>query len=207
MIQQQKPANKQWQDETGGYIPYSRTTPYERTCEKNAHKLYRGALDINARVAQFKEEVAELCKEAYEASLKETNTTGEGRKGNFTWYNFARTIKIEVNINEKIEFDDLLIKACKEKLDEFIGKHTTTLQDFIKTLINDAFEQSNGQLDTRKVLTLKRHKDRVNDPLFTEALDLLDKSIRRPSSKAYFRIWAKDGEGKWQAIDLNFSSI
>lgn len=207
MIKQQKPADKNWQDETGAIIPYSRTTPYERTIEKNAHKLYREAQKVNQQLAAFKEEVAGLCNEAYEASLAATNTNGENRKGNFTWYNFARSIKIEVNINERIEFDDLLIQACKEKLDEFIGKHTTTLATFIRTLITDAFERSGGQLDTRKVLSLKKHKERVTDPLFQEALDLLDRSIRRPSSKTYFRIWAKDAEGKWQNIELNFSSI
>jgi hypothetical protein len=207
MIQQQKPADKNWMDETGAKIPYSRTTPYERLLEKNAHCLYREALKVNQQLEAFKEKVQDLCQEAYEASLKETNTEGKARKGNYTWYNFARTIKIEVNVNEKIEFDELLIAACKEKLDEFITVNTGSIDDFMRTLIMDAFEQSGGQLDTRKVLSLRKHKERTSDKLFLEALDLLDKSIRRPSSKTYFRIFVKEEGDKWQNIDLNFSSI
>ena len=36
---------------------------------------------------------------------------------------FDRSVKIELNVNNRIEFDDLAIKACKALLDEFLSEN------------------------------------------------------------------------------------
>ena len=70
-----------------------------------------------------------------------------------------------------------------------------------------AFETSRGKLDTKKVLSLKRHASRIKDKRYHEAMDLIDKAIRKPESKTYFRVWEKDENGQYKSVDLNFSSI
>jgi hypothetical protein len=77
----------------------------------------------------------------------------------------------------------------------------------LKGIIMDAFQKSNGSLDAKKVIGLKKHKARTKNPLYHEAMDLLDQAIRRPESKRYFRIFLKNSEGKYVHVDLNFSSI
>jgi hypothetical protein len=149
----------------------------------------------------------ELSTEAYEAFMESKNTSKE-TKGNFTWFNFNRTIKIEVAISERIEFDELTIIAAKNKLDQFLDINITSTNEFVKQLVMDAFEtKRNKQLDVKKVLGLTSHKQRINDPLFSEAVDLITSAIRRPESKTYFRIWLKDSDGKYNNIDMNLSSI
>ncbi|HCS21073.1 MAG TPA: hypothetical protein DIW47_11030 [Bacteroidetes bacterium] len=199
--------DKFWKDETGQAIPVSRTTKGERLRERAAAKLLADSLKANKQLQALKELVTDVCQQVYDVSLQETSTEGKNRKGNFTWYNFDRSIKVEVSVSERIEFDDLTIQACKEKLNEFIEQGTKTVDDFMRTLILSAFETSGGRLDAKKVLSLKKYKTRTKEPLYHEAMDLLDQSIRRPESKTYFRIWVKDHEGKYQNVDLNFSSI
>lgn len=204
---QQKAKDGTWTDESGTSIPYNRITNAERIKERNSAKILKTALDINKRLNSFKEQVKSLCDEAYDSFMQECDIAKE-TKGNFTWYNFNRTIKIEVSVNERIEFDDLTIEAAKIKFDEFLGENITSKNSFAKEMISAAFEtQRAGKLDVKRVLQLTRYEKKINDPLFSEACDLINEAKRTPESKTYFRVWQQAVDGSYENIDLNFSSI
>jgi hypothetical protein len=204
MIQTSK--QKTWTDEAGMEIPIARITGEERTRERASAKLLSGAKKINAQLAAFKEQITTTCDEVYNAFMASRKITAPAR-GNFTWFNFDRSIKIEVSINERIEFDDMTLTACRTKLNEFLSSAIDSKVDFIKDLVNDAFSTSRGRLDSKKVMSLLKYKSKIKQPEFLEAMDLLEQSIRRSTSKAYFRVWEKIESGEYEAIDLNFSSI
>jgi hypothetical protein len=196
-----------WIDESGTVIPFNRITPTEKLFERSTAKLLKGALAINKQLADFKKMIQELSAEAFEAFMKSKEITKES-KGNFTWYNFNRSIKIEVSNSEPIKFDDLTILAAKDYLDQFLNENIESKNEFVKDMIKDAFStQRNGQLDVKQVLKITKYKVRVGNELFTKACDCIIEAIRRPSSKTYFRIWQKDENGKYQNIDLNISSL
>ena len=203
-----KAKDKTWLDDNGLQIPVNRITKAEKLRERKAGKIIKDALRLNKLLKEFKQYVKEASEEVRQAVYKETGVEPkENAKGNYTWYNFDRSVKIEVNINEPIDFDDLLINAAKEKLDEFLNNNIEAKNEFIKEMVLQAFETRSGKLDTKRVLNLTRYKDKVNKPLFSEAVELINKAIRRKPSRMYFRIWAKDENGKYQNIDLNLSSI
>lgn len=200
-----KSKDKFWVDENGVSIPYNRTTKAERKTERYSGSLLKRAVSLNTQLTEFKEQVAHMCEEISKAVTDQLKS-GKPHKGNFTFFNFDRSIKISVNVSERIDFDDITIAAAKEKLDSFLNEKLQG-DHMVKQLVMDAFAKSGGKLDAKKVMSLLRYRERVNDPRFSEALDLIEKSIRRPKSKEYFRIWAKDESGEYQYIDLNFSSI
>jgi len=203
----QKSKDSIWNDETGIPIPYNRTTKSERQMERYSATILRKAISVNKSLIDFKELIRKLSQDAYDTFMLEKEVKKE-TKGNFTWFNFNRTIKIEVSVNEPISFDDLTITAAKAKFDEFLEKNITTSNEFVKTMILDAFQTSRGhKLDVKRVMGLTRHKAKINKPLFTEAVELIEQAIRRPKTKTYFRVWLKDSSGEYQNIDLNLSSI
>lgn len=209
MKYKQLPKDGTWQDEADSAIPYNRTTPLERLKEKEAYNLLTGAEAISTKLQAFKKQIYEIVDKVLSEARKENSVLLNG-KGNFTWYNFNRSIKIEVNVNEQIKFDELQIESAKEILLNMIRENVNG-DDFIISLIEDAFQTSRGKLDTKKVLGLKRHSSRIKkDEMKSEwdrAMSIIDKSISRPSSKTYFKVWKKDATGEYQNIDLNFSSI
>jgi hypothetical protein len=204
MIQTRK--HQVWIDESGSSVPYSRVTQSERTREASLARLLKGAQDINKKLASYKNEIVQATKEIVDQFAAEKGLKTMG-KGNVTLYNFDRSIKVEVSINDRIEFDDLTMIACKEKFDQFIDLNVQGRQEFIREIINDAFSTARGKLDSKKVMALFKYESKVSDPLFQEAMKLLRDSIRRPDSRTYYRIWLKDDSGEYQNIDLNFSSI
>ncbi len=202
-----KPKDKLWVDESGAQIPNNRINKVERLHERCAGKIIKQALDINKRLLSFNQMLSELSQEAFDAYMQ-SKGIDKKTKGNFTWYNFDRSVKIEVNVNEPIVFDDLTITAAKTVLDEFLGQEITSKNDFVKPMIIDAFKsQRNGSLDVKQVLKLTKWEDRVNKPSFTKAMNLIREAIRRPKTKTYRRVWIKSKDGDYKIVELNLSKM
>ncbi len=201
---------KEWKDENGLVIPANRITKSEKTREQICEKLIKRALKINQLLVSFKSEVSADVRQVFDEVMFENGVDVAERKGNFTFYNFDRSIKIETEINERIEFDDAMIKVAKEHFDSFLSSNTGGIDEMIRELILDAFSTSRGKLDVKKVMGLLKYRTRIPSdkyPAFHAALNAIEKGIRRPSSKTYHRISVRDANGKYVAVDLNFSSI
>lgn len=207
-VNHQKSSEAFWTDETGNKTQYNRLYKHEKLMEKSANKLFTSALKIHDTMKAFKEDLEAICMEVYDQYLADKNIEKVGKgKGNFTWFNFDRSIKIEVSISERITFDHMGINSCKSLLNEFLDENLNSKIEVLKDMVNDAFNTSKGNLDPKKVMNLLRYEGKIKDEKFQKAMELLKDSIRRPDSKTYFRIWAKDSKGGYQNIDLNFSSL
>lgn len=205
-MKNQKSTDQFWTDESGSQVPYVRTTKSERLMEKESFRIFKEASRLSTDLKAFKNRIKEICQEVYDTYMSEKEASVKG-KGNFVWFNFDRSIKIEVSINDRIEFDDLGIIACKAKLDEFFTGAIESKHDYVKEMAMDAFSTTTGKLDVKKVLSLLKWKSKIKEDLFQEAMKLIEDSIRRPDSKTYFRVWVKNDDGKYDNIDLNFSSL
>jgi hypothetical protein len=201
---------KAWIDESGNTIPFNRISKVEATKEFHAGKILKAASKINSDLVTLLGLISGANDEVNKAIDKErslNNRAYKPTKGNFTWFNFDRSIKVEVNINETIKFDESKIASAREIFDSFIEKNVKGTDDIIRQLINSAFTNTRGGLDPKKVLSLLKYRSKIKDKQFQSALDLIEDSISRPSSKRYFRIWVKNDIGAYENIELNFSSI
>lgn len=206
-IKKQVTSDKYWLDEKGDKIPVNRLTKLERLQEKESYKLFKDALALQSKLSDYKNNVRKICEHVYELAMKEHGGKPEKSKGNFTWYNFDRSLKISVSISEPIRFDDLTIKAAKDLFDQFLDQAVESREDFVKDVIRDAFETRNGQMDAKQVLGLLRYRKKVKNPLFLAALDKIEEAQRRPSSKTYFQLAYLQEDGSYQNVELNFSRI
>jgi hypothetical protein len=205
-INKQTPKDTLWVDEAGTQIPYNRTTKYERTAETSVYKLATDAIKLNEALTEYKNKLRKEAERLYALFTEENGQLGKG-KGGATFYNFDRSIKVEVSVNDQITFDENTIALAKEKLDELLNDGLQGAKDFVKPMVMEAFQTTAGKLDTKRVLGLKRHAARVKDDRYDEAMALIDKSVRRPSTKEYFRVWVRDENGEYQNVQLNFASI
>lgn len=202
-----KPGDSHWTDEKGIQVPVSRVTKAEKNREKSTARLLNGALKLNEQLKAFKQEVFEITSKLYREHMEASGLDGKDMKGNWTLYNFDRSIKVDVSVKDRIEFDDLEIEAAKQKFNTFLDQNVSATDEFIKDLIMDAFNTSKGKLDVKKVTSLLGYRTRVKEPLFQEALDHIENGMRRPSSKTYFQVFARCEDGSYEAINLNFSAI
>jgi hypothetical protein len=206
-ITKQTSKDTYWIDEKGDKIPYNRLRKEERNREVETHKLLGHALKVNQALVDYKEEMRKICKKIYDQEMKAMGADPSKAKGNFTFYNFNQTIRVKVAIHEPVKFSDSAISAAKQFFDNFMEESITTKEDFLKDLINKAFEAKNGQLDSRRIFDLLSYKSRTKNQNYIKACECLEEGSTRPSSKTYFQIAFKDEEGNWENVELNFSKV
>lgn len=196
-----------WEDESGLKIPYNRITKTEKLIERSVAKIYKAWQSEHERLVALKQEAAKLCEECYQADMKSKGVDPSDRKGSYTMYCFNRSIKVERSVHGNPTYDEATIEAAKIKFDQYMDENVTGAEDFVKDMIIDAFESRNGQLDKNRINKLISYKNRSKNTLFIEACDLLSQAPRYASSSIYYRVWAKDENGKYQNIDIQFSSL
>lgn len=203
-----KTSDKEWVDANGYRIPVTRISKLEKFKEKAATTLLSEAQFINKKLNEYKEKMKSLCDQAYKMALEANKQDGDKpRKGNFTWFSFDRSVRIEVSINEKIEFESVSITAAKDKLEEFLNSKLTGIDEGVSKLLMDAFKSKNSQLDTKKVLGILSFKSKIKANLFQEVCECIEKSIQRSYSATYYRIAERGENGEYNYVELNFSAI
>ena len=200
-------SDKMWVDESGTAIPYNRITKAERLKERHADKLAKAFTKLQQLGTETKELAKKLCEEAYQADMKEKGVEPSDKKGSYTFYCFNRTIKVERAVHGNPSYDEPTIEAAKIMFDKYMEANVTGSEDFIKDMIIDAFESRGGNLDKNRINKLISYKTRSKDKDFIKACDLLSTAVRYPSKSIYYRVWMLDETGKYQNIDVQFSSL
>lgn len=203
--------DKIWQDAKGLEVPYSRVLPDERKKEKYAQRLHALAEKATINLDSLKQEADELCAELYAEAMEALKVSNKKTtKGNFVWYNFDKSFKVEVDIADRIEYDSLKLEAAKAMFDEYIKKHIGGSDDLISGLVADAFTTSRGKVDSKKIQTLISYKNRYKGAkyeLWHKGCDLLIEAASVVSSKRYTTFSIRQEDGSYKNINLNFSSL
>lgn len=196
-------ASKKWINHLGQEVPTAYVPTLDKKKEKAAIKYFKQAKKISEKLKELKTAVLEDCDSIYE-EMCEAEDVRTGKKGNYTVQTFDKSIKIEVNVQERIDFDDQ-INLAQAKINEFLEEKTQGIDHDLQSLINSAFQTSKGRLDTKRILGL--FKLNIKAAKWKQAMELIRKSIDRNISKRYVRIFERNDEGEYKAIELNFSSI
>lgn len=206
-IKKQTRKDKTWIDETGTEVPFNLIKKKEIVQEDVTYAIAKAAIKQNSLLAKLKASIIALVDKAVAAITKEYSGKKTEFKGNYTLYNFDRSIKVQVKVSQPIKFDDLIIAQAKNLLDEFLGEGISGKNEFIKQIVLSAFETRRGQMDTRKVLGLKRYADRIDDKRYKDAMQLIDEAIRRPESATYYNVWVRNDQGRYEAVHLDFARL
>lgn len=206
-MKQQTPKDKVWTDAKGNAVPYNRTTAQERLQERSAHKLATEALKAEAVLKGLKELVLKVHADVLAGFDKAKGTDIKASKGNKEWYNFDRSIRVEADVQDRIEFDSLTITAAREKLHTYLTSKLSSDDEFLVEMVTKAFETTNGKLDSKRVMHLVSYKSKVKAQLFQEAIALIEQSIRRTNSKTYFRVSLRQEDNSYRTIQLNIAAL
>lgn len=199
--------DKLWEDESGLKIPYNRITKTEKLIERSVTKIYKSWNSSREALIKLKKEVSDLCEQCYQADMKSKGVDPSDRKGGYSMFCFNRTIKVERSVHGNPTYDEATIEAAKIKFDQYMSENVTGAEEFVKDMIIDAFESRNGQLDKNRINKLISYKSRSKNSLFIAACDLLSTAPRYASSSIYYRVWIKDEDGKYQNLEIQFSSL
>jgi hypothetical protein len=195
---------KNWITPMGESVPESAISVFDKKKERAIEYCAKEAQDINARLSKFKSKALELLDTLYEERLRTKGFTPEEAKGNFTFYNYDKSVKVEVAVSNVIEFNDD-INLAQRKLEEYVSTVTHDTNADIKKLVNAAFSTRRGGLDRAKVVSLFTLD--ITHPLWIQAMELIKTSMEVRKTKRYTNVLVRNEEGQYVQVQLNFSSL
>jgi len=201
-----KNKDNDWLDNRGRAVP-SRYVPVEdRKKDQIVERAVKHAKAIEARMRKVKAQTIRDI-DNYMAWLEEQAGVVRNGKGNLLLTNFSGDKQIELQINDVIEFDEKLHLA-KAKIDECLRKWSTDANRNLKVVVDQAFEvDKKGRINKMAILKLRNLN--IRDQEWLHAMKLLTESIQISTTRQYLAIRERRGgtTGKWETINLNFSSI
>lgn len=200
-----KAKDKKWNTHDGDKVPVQYIGDYEKKKERVLATCLTKANSVSKTLKELKSLMFSKADDLYAEMLEIKNIDAVKRKGNYTIFSFDKSVKLEITISNRLEFDDR-INLAQEKLNEFIALKTEGIDHDITELINNAFKTTKGKLDSKRIISLFSLK--ITHPIWNEAMELIKESMSTNHSARYVTISVKDeNTGKYEQIQLNFSAI
>ena len=177
------------------------------TLEK--HKIVESVLadafKMNKRMMNAKKRYFKRI-DQYLKKLEKKYKTERTGKGNLILTNYSGDRQVEIKINDDFVFDEKLLLA-KSKIDSCIKKWSDGSNKNLIALVDNAFNvDKRGQINKHDIIALTKLK--FDDAEWNEAVELIRDSMNIVGTKQYLRFRYRSGnEGKWETINLNFSTI
>jgi hypothetical protein len=207
----QKGTQSTWTTATGEAVPVSFLKKSDKVKEAKAAKIFKAAIQAEAALSNLYKmmnedmaEIAKLIKVEYKIKYEKDKRDG---KGSFTWYNFDKSLKVEADINEIAKWDAALMTEAYAHFSAYINTNLTEANELIAALVNNAFGNNKGQIDSKKVFQLLKHQGKIKHSKFQKACELIKQAQGIDCTKLYMRVWAKQADGQYRNINLNFSNF
>lgn len=200
----QKTTEKTWTDHKGQDVPREYVDAFDVTKERKLSKLMRKATSLNSKLAAFKAEAFKEADALYAKMLENAEIEKDERKGNYTLASFDKSVKLTVDVSNRIEFDEN-INLAQEKITEFLREKTNGADAELSALVNHAFTTKKGRLDTKRIFGLFSLK--IKHPKWVKAMELIKASIQTNNSVRYMAFYTRDAEGEYHIVNLNFSNV
>ncbi|SOC19597.1 DUF3164 family protein [Rhodobacter maris] len=191
-------------DAKGALMPVELIKPQHVLEDETVRKIMGFALALSAQVTRFKEHTYEDLG-AFDALLEqEYGATKGGPKGNRTYQTFNGLMKIEVRVNDLIDFGPEL-QIGKTLLDECLNDWAAESRPEIRALITKTFNtDKEGQVNRALLFTLLSLD--VEDERWNRAMDAIREAIRIVGSKTYYRIQMRDApDAPWTSVTIDLA--
>ncbi|NCC88462.1 MAG: DUF3164 family protein, partial [Clostridia bacterium] len=173
--------SKLWVDHSGQTVPEKYISSYDRLKERKLNQIIKTAEKLNKQLLTFKSELFAVTDDLYDMLFKEHNMERTG-KGNYTLYNFDKSIKVEVTIQDIVDFDDK-ITVAQAKIQHYLDLKLKDVDQDLSILVNNAFKTRKGRLDKARIFGLFQLK--ITHPVWLEAMELIKQSITTNSTRRY----------------------
>jgi hypothetical protein len=195
-----------WQDAKGCLIPDHLVKPIDAARDALVRDLVSRAEALSADMRTFRALCGHEIAAFVELSAEQYGVKWGGKKGNITLYSFDGARKIQIQVSERITFDERL-QAAKQLIDECINRWSEGSRSEIRVLVQSAFQtDKQGQINTGRVLALRQLD--IRDPQWTEAMRAIGDSVRVVGSQEYIRFYTRiDGTDQYRPVLLDLSGM
>lgn len=191
-------------DAKGNLTPIELVKPQHQLEDETVRKVMGFALALSDQVRRFKAHTYEDLGAFDELLAQEYDLKKGGPKGNRTYQSFDGLMKIEVRVNDLIDFGPEL-QTAKALLDECLKEWSEDARAEVRALITNTFNtEKEGQVNRALLFTLLRME--VQEPRWNRAMEAIQQAIRVVGSRTYYRIQMRDSfDAPWQTVSIDLA--
>lgn len=190
----------------GHLVPTAMVRTEDQLEDNLVRQLHENAEGLKTQLADFKalafgdvQSFIELLEEKYQVSKG-------GKKGNITLTSYDGLLRIQVAVQDYIQFGPQL-QIAKSLIDECINEWSDGVNDNLRVIVNQAFNvDKNNRLNTQAILGLRRYN--ITDAKWKRAMDAITESVRVTSSKQYIRFYKRSSPlAEFEAVNLDIARV
>ncbi|MBF0333182.1 MAG: DUF3164 family protein [Alphaproteobacteria bacterium] len=194
-------------DARGNLIHRKNVRAQDLLMDEMVKKIIAYAQDLSSELARFEAHThADLA--AFSALLAQEYDAqpAAGRKGNRSLTSFDGTMMIKVAVADRVILGPEL-QIARDLLDEMIKERAEGADQFLVTLVNQAFRfDKEGKVDTAAILALRRLE--VADRRWPDVTRAIDDAIRVIGSKTYLRFYTRPTpDASWTMVPLDLAAV
>ena len=194
-----------WIDGRGNAVPVRYIDIVDRKRDQVVEKLIKAAEQEERRLKKLKKQVFEDVEKFIEFSSKTSGVKVGGMKGNIQLTNFSGDKRVEITMQDKLDFDERLTQA-KALIDELLIEWSEGAREELRLLVNKAFNvDKKGRVNVKEILGLRKLK--IKNKKWQKAMELIDEARTVLSTKAYIRFMRRDTHGEWNSILLDLAAV
>ena len=180
---------------------------YESNKDTSIDELMEEAVELSLTIARFKKKTHAVM-DIHRDAINEYGGIRSNSQGGFTIENTQNNKRIMRRRDTDPNWDERAKKAV-ELIKEFLlsegikktsGRVHGILMGFIQ-------RNQNGDLEYAKVMELLQYEDTFQDPRWLNGLQLIKEGYSITFKKFGYEFKTKDQNGKWNRLELNFSSL
>jgi hypothetical protein len=191
-------------DAKGNLVPVESIKAADKLEDETVRKVMGYARDLSAQIARFKAHTFDDLG-AFEALLaQEYGVSKGGAKGNKTFMTFDGLMKVQVQVQDYIDFGPQL-QVAKSLIDECLREWTADSRSEIRAIVTRAFSvDKQGQINRAEIFALLRHD--IRDERWQRAMLAIRDAMRVVGSKTYVRCYERDRQdADWRPVTIDLA--
>lgn len=179
---------------------------YEENRDANILKMLTTAKTLCTELAEFKQ-FCHINMDQNATALESYGKIRSNSKGGFSITNSDDTMKVTRRRDTEPVWDERSGKAVeliKDFLTDTIKKRDMKMFEILMSFLE---RNSKGDLEYARVMDLYKHEDKFDDERWKEGLRLIKESFSNHLKGFAYQFSFKGDDGKWQKVELNFSSL
>ena len=192
-------------DARGRLTPLGLVRPQDHLQDEMVRKILGFADRLSAQIARFRghciDDIA-----AFDALLEE-EYGGHARrslKGNRTYISYDGTLKVQVQIAERVSFGPEL-QVARNLVEECLAEWSAASCDELRAIVTHAFQvDKEGEISRAAIYSLLRLE--IDDTRWRQAMAAVRDAMRVVGSKSYIRCYRRQApDAAWEPVTIDLA--
>ena len=193
-----------WNTADGGALPDDVVKPLDKLKDEVVRKIVSHGLALSDQVSRFLGHTFDDIGQLESLIAQEYQARLGGKKGNISLYTVDGLFKVEVRVQDRIDFGPEL-QIAKKLVDECLNEWAADARVELRAIVTRAFNTDQaGKINRSEIFTLLRMD--ITDPRGCEAMRAIRDAMIVIGSKTYVRMWRRPRhDAAWQSITIDLA--